>query len=166
VLSAAAACSNNSNADPQAVDNEPTAAAGATTSTTTVPIVGDPVNQYTLAEGECFNRYEVGVELITTRLPCEVAHQREIYATHVHPAAFGEPWPGDDALQRFGLRLCYLGFESFVGIIFELSELTIGVLTPPQANWEDPRARFRGILCYVTRADNRAMEGSMRQRGI
>ena len=129
-------------------------------------IVGDPVNQYTLSLGDCFNHYDVGKEAITTRSSCDGPHQREVYATIVHPAPFGDPWPGDDALQRYGLRLCYQSFASFVGVIYELSELGIGVLTPPQLNWEDSRARYRGITCYLARNDARPLVGSMRGKAI
>jgi Septum formation len=136
------------------------------TTSTTVPIVGDPVNQYTLVLGDCFNRYEVDKQEITAKVPCEGPHQREVFATLVHPSPFGDPWPGDDALQRYGLRLCYQGFEAFVGIIYELSELGIGVLTPPQINWEDAKARYRGITCYLVRNDGQPLMGSMRGKAV
>lgn len=137
-----------------------------TTTTTTVAIVGEPVNQFTFSLGECANRYEVGTQIITTRVSCEEPHQREVYATLTHPAPFGGPWPGEDALQRYGLRLCYQGFEAFAGIIYELSELGIGVLTPPKLNWEDERARYRGITCYTARNDGRPLVGSMRGKAV
>ena len=108
----------------------------------------------------------VGTEIITTRVPCEESHQREVYATLTHPAPFGEPWPGEDALQRYGLRLCYQNFAGFAGIIYELSELGIGVLTPPKLNWEDERARYRGITCYAARNDGRPLVGSMRGKAV
>lgn len=142
------------------------APAGATTTSTTVPILGDPLNQYTLVLGDCFNRYDVGTTAITTRLSCDEPHQREVYFVATHPAPFGEPWPGDDPLQRYALRLCYQNFSSFVGVIYELSELGIGALTPPQPNWEDERARYRGITCYLTRNDGKPMVGSMRGKAV
>ena len=158
------ACSGGDGAAP---GPSTTAAPGTpTSSTTTVPIVGDPLNQYTLAMGECFNRYDVGKETITTKVDCATPHQREIYATASHPAPFGEAWPGEDALQRYGLRLCYQSFAAFVGVIYELSELGIGVLTPPQQNWEDERARYRGITCYLVRNDGKPLVGSMRGKAV
>lgn len=139
---------------------------GGSTTSTTVAIVGDPLNQYTLVVGDCFNRYEIGATAVTTRVPCEEPHQREVYLAATHPAAFGEPWPGDDVLQRYAQRLCYQGFAAFVGVIYELSELGIGALTPPQPNWEDERARYRGILCYLTRNDGKPLVGSMRGKAL
>jgi hypothetical protein len=140
--------------------------AGVTTTTNAAAIVGDPINVYTLVVGDCFNRYETGTEMITTRVPCEAQHKGEVFAALVHPSPFGDPWPGDDALQQYGLRLCYQNFESFAGIIYELSELGIGVLTPPQVNWEDAKARYRGITCFVQRNDSQPLVGSMRGKAL
>lgn len=143
-----------------------TVAGASTTTSTTIAILGDPLNQFTLVLGDCFNRYDVGTNAITTKLSCDEPHQREVYFVASHPAAFGEPWPGDDALQRYAQRLCYQNFAAFVGVIYELSELGIGALTPPQPNWEDERARFRGITCYVVRNDGKPMVGSMRGKAV
>ena len=140
---------------------------GVTATTTSAPaIVGDPINVHTLALGDCFNRYETGADPITTRVPCDAAHEGEVYATLVHPSPFGDPWPGNDALQRYGLRLCNQNFESFAGVIYELSELGIGVVTPPQANWEDSKARYRGIACFVQRNNAQPLVGSMRGKAL
>lgn len=159
------ACSDKSPADGPA--STTTGRATKVTATTTAPaIVGDPINVYTLALADCFNRYETGTDIITTRVPCEVAHKGEVFATLVHPSPFGDPWPGNDALQRYGLRLCYRNFESFAGVIYELSVLGIGVITPPQANWEDVKARYRGIACYVQRNDDEPLVGSMRGKAL
>jgi len=162
----AAACSDDTGTTGAAPSTTVAAPLGATSTTTTIAITGDPVNQFTFVPGDCFNRYEVGTDVITTKVPCEGPHQREVYSTVNHPAPFGEPWPGDEALQRYGSRLCYQSFETFVGVIYELSELGIGVLTPPRVNWEDARARYRGITCYLTRNDSRLLVGSMRGKAV
>jgi hypothetical protein len=159
------ACSDDTPADP-AVPSTAASSTAASSTSTTVAIVGDPLNQFTLVLGDCFNRYDVGATNVTTKLPCDEPHQREVYATATHPARFGEPWPGDDALQQYGLRLCYQNFQAFVGVIYELSELGIGVLTPPQENWDDERARYRGITCYLTRNDGKPLVGSMRGKAV
>ena len=167
VLVALAGCSDDAApGDASATTTTQSTAAGATTTTSAAAIVGDPINVYTLVVGDCFNRYETGTEMITTRVPCEAEHKGEVFAALVHPSPFGDPWPGDDALQQYGLRLCYQKFEQFTGIIYELSELGIGVLTPPQANWEDAKARYRGITCFVQRNDARALVGSMRGKAL
>ena len=166
VLVTLAACSDGTSTDgPAATTTVRTKGATATT-TKPPPIIGEPINVYTLALDECFNRYETGTDMITTRVPCEVAHKGEVFATMVHPSPFGDPWPGNDALQRYGLRLCYQNFEAFAGVIYELSVLGIGVLTPPQANWEDVKARYRGITCYVQRNDDEPLVGSMRGKAL
>jgi hypothetical protein len=162
----ATGCSDDrgSTAAPDADLTAPGAAAEAATpaTTTSVVITGEPLNRYTLALGDCFNTYVVGTDAITTKVGCEVPHRHEVFATHVHPAPFGDPWPGDEALQQYAVRLCYAQFAAFAGVIYELSRLTIGAVTPPRANWEDPKARYRGIQCHVSGPSDELLVGSMR----
>jgi hypothetical protein len=166
-LALAAGCSDDAPAGGATTTSTTSQPVGATTTSAGAPaIVGDPINVYTLALGDCFNRYATGTDTITTRVPCDAEHEGEVFATLVHPAPFGDPWPGADALQQYGLRLCYQKFEAFAGIIYELSELGIGVLTPPQANWDDAKARYRGITCYVQRNSAKPLVGSMRGKAL
>ncbi len=149
--------------DPTGTGDPPAAAAETTVATTsTVVVAGDPVNRLTLVVGDCFTTYVLGTESVTARQRCDTPHLHEVFAAHVHPARFGEAWPGDEALQKYALRLCYGDFEAFVGEIYELSELAIGAITPPQTNWEDAKARFRTILCYLTRVDGTPVTTSLR----
>ena len=136
----------------------PGADASTSTSTSLVP-VGDPVNKYTLNVGDCFNRYE-SID-VTTRVPCSNPHDREVFFKLTYPAPFGDPYPGAQALQKWGTTACYQQFQSYVGVIYELSELVIGVLTPTKENFEDERARYRGVTCYLLRSGAQ-LTGSMR----
>ena len=52
-------------------------------------------------------------------------------------------------MQAFATSVCYDEFEGFVEEIYELSELKLDFLTPNRTNFEDSKARFRGIHCYV-----------------
>ncbi len=162
----AVACTDDPQAGPGDGPTVTAATGSGPASTTSVVIVGEPINRYTLAMGDCFSTYVVGTDVITTKLRCEDPHEREVFSTHVHPAKFGDPWPGEEALQKYAVRLCYQDFAAFTGVIYELSELVIGAVTPPQANWEDPRARYRGIQCYVARGDGKPLVGSMRDKRI
>ena len=133
-------------------------------------IPGEPVNQYDLVTGDCFNRLEAlraGREVvITSRIACEDPHQYKVF--HIlqydapHPAIF----PGEDVMVDFGLNACYLEFESFVGEIYELSEFDIGVFIPNRENFEHSRARYRGITCWLQRAGRDEGEGSARESGV
>lgn len=127
--------------------------------TTTLGPVGDPVNKFTLAIGDCFNRYE-SID-VTTRVTCESPHDREVFQLLTYPAPFGEPYPGDPKLQDFAKRGCYAAFEPYTGALYELSDLSIGAITPTKQNFEDARARYRRITCYLARSDAKPLVGSM-----
>jgi hypothetical protein len=133
------------------------------TSTTMVQPVGDPVNRYQLVVGHCFNRYE-SIDVIT-RVPCDGPHDAEVFHYETHPAPFGEPYPNDREMQKYALGVCYAQFESFAGVLYEISRLDIGVITPTQENFEDAKARYRGITCYVSDQEGEPLVGSMRGRG-
>src|SRR5690606_17678860 len=86
---------------------------------------------------------------VTTRVACTEPHHGEVYHSTQYPAPFGTPYPGDDAMRRYAQGTCYRAFEAFIGVRYEVSKFTIGVVTPNQSNFEDERARYRGITCYV-----------------
>ena len=136
------------NSTTSAVEVKPTV-----TSQPTPDWIGEVVNVHNLAAGDCFNQYswtnaERLVE-IDTKVSCEYPHQHEIFSRIEHPAGSGAPWPGDQEMQAFATSVCYDGFEDFIGEIYELSELKLGFLTPNRTNFEDSKARFRGVHCYV-----------------
>tara|TARA_B110000438_G_scaffold230802_1_gene225918 strand:- start:256 stop:849 length:594 start_codon:yes stop_codon:yes gene_type:complete len=125
---------------------------------------GEVVNLHELAPGTCFNSYawvsnDRLVE-IDTRVPCEGPHQNEIYLRTAHPARPGAPWPGDREMEAYAQAECYAAFVDFVGIIFELSTLELGYLTPSRADFEHDRAVFRNIHCFVHRSDNTDLIGT------
>ena len=128
--------------------------------------VGAVVNLHDLVAGDCFNRYswsndERLIE-IDTKVDCSGPHQSEIYLRTEHPAQAGAPWPGDREMDAFATAECYGAFASFVGEIYELSELELGFLTPPRINFEDEVARFRGVHCYVYLEGNTKLVGTAR----
>jgi hypothetical protein len=159
-----AACSDSAQTASGGASGAPTTAAtrqsGAAATTTSLMPVGEPVNKYTLDVGDCFNRYD-SIE-VTTRVSCDTPHDREVYFKATYPAPFGQPFPGQDAMQRYGVNVCYEHFQEYVGIIYELSELGIGVIAPTQENFEDEKARYRGITCFLLRNDHQPLAASMR----
>ncbi len=151
----------------------PTGTAPTTTAVETLPSLadevapdwfGEPVNLHDLTAGDCFNRYawSNGERLIEldTKVPCDVPHQNEIYLHVQHPARTGAPWPGDEEMAAFAVSQCYDAFEDFVGVIYEVSELELGYLTPNRANFEHEKAQFRGVHCYVYDQDGEDLFGS------
>jgi hypothetical protein len=156
--------------DDGATGDEPPDAADATalvgdaTTSTSEPLpVGEPVTRFSLAVGDCINDYPA-IDVLT-RVGCDTPHDREVFHAESHPAPFGERWPGDLQMQEFALSRCYEQFAAFAGTLYEVSRLEIGAITPTQQNFEDARARYRTITCFVHDSDGAELVGSMRGRG-
>lgn len=128
--------------------------------------VGEVVNLHDLGAGTCFNSYswvrDDRLVEIDTRVPCDGPHQHEVYLRTEHPARPGAPWPGDREMEAYARAECYAAFAGFVGLIYELSELELGYLTPDRTDFEHERAVFRGIHCYVFREDGGELVGTAR----
>jgi hypothetical protein len=126
--------------------------------------VGEVVNLHDLKAGTCFNSYswvQADRQIsIDTRVPCPGPHQHEIYLRTAHPARPGAPWPGDREMEAYARAECYAAFAGFVGLIFELSELELGYLTPSRTDFEHDRAVFRNIHCFVHRSDGTELVGT------
>lgn len=166
VVALAGACTDGDGADASTESTLPDEALELPTTapTTTSPEpVGEPVSRYELQVGDCFNVYD-HLDL-TTRVPCEVPHDREVFHAEGHPAPHGEPYPGDREMQRYARSVCYAQFEAFAGTLYELSRLGIGAITPNKTNFEDNKARYRGITCYVHDTSRAPLVGSMRGHG-
>ena len=121
-------------------------------------IPGEIINEYSLVEGDCFNRLE-GLQsgrrlAITARVGCDQNHWAEVYHTFELDAAYPTVYPGDDAVRGFALRVCYEQFEAFVGETYELSVFEIGVFTPNRTNFEHEEARYRGVHCWLYHTDD------------
>ncbi len=131
---------------------------------TTMP--GAVINQYVLNIDQCFDRIEDLVSgrtrIITTLLPCSSSHRFQIFGRLDYPAPHPSLYPGDGTMENFALDSCYLRFEDWAGIAYEISELEIGVLTPDRENFEDELAAYRGIHCWVGAVDGEPLVGTAR----
>ncbi len=121
-------------------------------------IPGEIISEYSLVQGDCFNRLE-GLQsgrrlAITARVGCDQSHWAEVYHTFELDAPYPAVYPGDDAVRGFALRVCYEQFEAFVGVPYELSVYEIGVFTPTRTNFEHEEARYRGIHCWLYHTDD------------
>lgn len=127
-------------------------------------IPGEIISEYSLVEGDCFNRFEglqAGRRLaITARTGCDEPHWGEVYHTFELDAPDPAIYPGDDAVRGFALRVCYEQFEAFVGEIYELSVYDIGVFTPNRTNFEHEVARYRGVHCWLYDTGAEAVSGT------
>ena len=129
-------------------------------------IAGEIINEYNLANGDCFNRFEglqAGRRLaITARVGCDEPHWAEVYHTFELEAPYPAVYPGDDAVRGYALRVCYEQFDAFVGEVYELSVYEIGVFTPNRTNFEHEVARYRGVHCWLYHADEETVSGTAR----
>ena len=127
-------------------------------------IPGEIISEYSLVEGDCFNRFEglqAGRRLaITARTGCDEPHWGEVYHTFDLDAPDPAIYPGDDAVRGYALRVCYEQFEPFVGEIYELSVYDIGVFTPNRTNFEHEVARYRGVHCWLYDPNDESVSGS------
>lgn len=182
----AASCSagGDGGSDRAAVSDPAAAAAGSDAATTATrvdqgdeeidifdatQIRGEPINQYDLVTGDCFNRLETlragRKVVITTKLGCDEAHQFEVFHKFDYDAPHPAIFPGDDVMTEFGMRTCYGEFDSYVGQMYELSEFEIGIFIPTRTNFEDSRSRYRGITCWLYSIESTETEGSARGVG-
>ncbi|MCQ3807792.1 MAG: septum formation family protein [Acidimicrobiaceae bacterium] len=158
-----------------ATDAEPPAPEAGSTAdpsqTTTVPTQtqGSVIDQFSLRVGDCFNRTEnpgIGRSaVITSLIDCDLPHDHQIYNMLDYPAPHPSIYPGDKVMNEFAVQSCYREFAQWVGNDYETSELDIGVITPPQENFEDDAARYRSIHCWVERFDGTPLVGDARQSG-
>jgi len=128
--------------------------------------IGDAVNPFDVHMGECINRYswtenDTRVDL-TTVVPCEGEHDREAFFETDFPAEAGAPYPGRDPIEEFARTTCYGSFQSFVGTPYEVSDLEIAFSIPPEENFTDPAARYRGVVCYLFHPDGEPLVGTAR----
>lgn len=129
-------------------------------------IPGEIINEYSLVNGDCFNRLE-GLQsgrrlAITARVGCDESHWAEVYLTFELDAPYPAVYPGDDAVSGYARRVCYQQFEAFVGQAYELSVYEIGVFTPDRTNFEHEEARYRGVHCWLHHTDELPLSGTAR----
>ena len=133
-------------------------------------ITGEIISRYDLVDGDCFNQVDsvrAGRKVtITSRLDCDQPHWAEVFHTFEVDAPHPAIYPGTRAMEDLARRGCYERFESFVGQIYELSVLRIGIFIPDRANFEHPEARYRGIHCWLYHGEEETVEGSIRGLGI
>jgi hypothetical protein len=114
------------------------------------------VSVFDVAVGDCFvAQKEVTVELSDlSKVPCEVDHQQELYATVAYQAAAGastdavDSYPGDATLDTFAQGACAEAFTAYIGIAYPDSGLWMTYLLPSARSWQ--QGKDRKVLCFVT----------------
>lgn len=114
------------------------------------------VSVFDAAVGDCFLApAEVKAELADLqRVPCDIAHQQELYARVDYQAAAGaqsataDTYPGDSVLDTFAQGACAQAFTDYVGIAYPDSGLWMTYLLPSARSWQ--QGKDRSVLCFVT----------------
>lgn len=131
---------------------------------------GTVTDPYDLLVGMCFNQYtyldrnDLPAQL-TTAIGCTRPHNGQVYAILAHDAPLGAPYPGEEAVNSWGQNQCYKLFEPFVGLVYEKSELDIGMITPSRTDWEGEDNRRR-ISCFVHSFRGLLIVGTMEDIGL
>ncbi len=139
------------------------------TTTTSLPPEGLISDVASVQIGNCFNDYRFEnertslVEIIFTIVDCRRPHQGEVYHQAEHPAS---DFPGASTLNHWAQQECYLHFEDWVGLEYELSELDFLTFLPTEELWGQAQPHSRRLSCYLVATDGEMLEGSQRGVGI
>ena len=120
----------------------------------------DGVDYAKLKAGDCIDTPEgTEVRRLTVRA-CDEAHDAEVFAVVIHPAAPATPSRAPTALLEYAATAC-LGqpFTDYVGIPRGQSPLTEFEIVPESEAWAEGR---RGLVCAVDNPDRSPLTGSVK----
>ncbi len=133
-----------------------------------VQTAGD-LSVYELRTGDCFN----GGERVTeepgrertvervTAVPCDQAHDNEVFAVFDHPAGRDAAFPGEEAVNKVAQDECLERFEAYVGRPYAGSDLQVAVIAPGERSWKEEDDRTLACIVY---GDGR-LKGSRKASG-
>ena len=111
--------------------------------------------------GDCFNdppQFEVED---VDGLPCDVAHDNEVFAIFDHEDT-DQSWPGQDAIDEYSYFACVERFDAYVGADYVDSRLEVSFLTPLEEGWG---SGDHEIVCILFDIDFAKLTKSMRGSG-
>lgn len=115
-----------------------------TTTTTEVPIDGgEQIFLYEPTIGDCFDPRKLDEPSssnddqvdIVLKVDCALPHKYEVFDVVTYPNEAGT-YPGEAALETFANQNCTKNFDSYVGQIYELSELGVSFRATPENRWD------------------------------
>jgi len=113
-----------------------------------------------VTNGDCINIPERDSVMTLEAIPCAQPHDAEVYDLY---AMAGSSYPGEVAVEDIAAERCLRGFDPFVGLAYEDSELDVFWLQPTEDSWKD--IDDREIACLVVALDGSKLTGSMRGSG-
>ena len=126
---------------------------------------GGDKSVYSLEVGDCFDDPASQTAEVSDgdEASCSEGHDNEVYAVADHPAGDDAPYPGDEALEVYGIGYCLSEFENYVGISYEESRLDFTYLLPVRDGWEGDDDR--GFVCFLYDLNLAKLTGSMQGSG-
>jgi hypothetical protein len=120
-----------------------------------VRTAGD-MSVYDLRTGDCFNggervAEEAGKERTVnqvTAVPCEQAHDNEVFGLFKHPAPPDATFPGEGAVNKVAQDGCLERFEPYVGKPYDGSDLQVAVIAPGEKSWKEEHDRAIACVLY------------------
>jgi hypothetical protein len=111
---------------------------------------GEEISAFDLEVGDCFSveRNELTSVIV---VECVRSHEYEVFGVFDHPAAPGEPFPGDAVIVEYADTACQPFFEEYVGHDYQTSIWYITSLTPSDGTWA---GGDREITCTLNRQDD------------
>jgi hypothetical protein len=104
----------------------------------------DNADVFSIAVGDCLNDADVSGEVQTVPIvSCDEPHDSEAYYSYI--VADGA-FPGDDAIADEAGFACVSAFDTFVGVLYEDSELDATYYSPTAESWSNGD---REILCII-----------------
>lgn len=96
-----------------------------------------------LRAGDCFNGGEEQEISEVDGVPCDEAHEYEVYAVQDRE---GDSYPTDDEFDAIFDSICVSAFETYVGVPYADSVLYAGMITPSESSWNDGDREY---VCYL-----------------
>jgi hypothetical protein len=98
---------------------------------------------FDMAVGDCLTDSTSGAVTEVPVVPCDEPHASEIFYSHIID---GETLPDTAAMETIVTDQCLGNFETFVGLPYDQSALTVTWLEPTSGSWD---AGDRELLCIV-----------------
>lgn len=119
-----------------------------------------------LRVGDCFDDPDDLEEVVfdVAAVPCSGPHDNEVFSVQPLGTAFGDSYPGDEALSDHTYEVCSGGlFDSYVGTSYVDSSLEVFTFTPTQESWDEGDREF---VCALFRLDFARLTGTARNSGL
>lgn len=121
---------------------------------------GGDVGVFALEVGDCFDQPPDGNIAEVAAVPCDQAHDLEVYAKFDMEGGDDAPYPGDAAVQTASEDCIGSLFEDYVGLDYQSSRYGVFPITPTQQTWESD-LHDREIICTANTVDGSQLTGSI-----